>query len=86
MAHVTLNRAAKSERWPPNRRSPAALRVRRHRERRAAGRITVAVEIDEVEAVEALAAAKLLNPLRENDRSEIAHAIAKLLELLAHAR
>lgn len=62
--------------------SAGAMRVRRHRERRAAGRLTVTIEIDEVATIEALCAAKLLSPLQEPDRDEIAHAIERLLELL----
>jgi hypothetical protein len=69
--------------------SAGAIRVKRHRERQAAGRIAVTVELDEVQAIEVLTAAGLLPPLCDHSREDIAHgiehAIEQLIELLGRA-
>jgi hypothetical protein len=63
--------------------SPVADRVRAHRARRAAGRRVLVVEVDEIQAIDVLEAARLLPPLHDHDQHEIEQAVARLLELLA---
>jgi hypothetical protein len=58
-----------------------AERLRRHRARAAAGRIVVAVEIDELEVVGALVEGGLLAAWTD-DKAEIQAAIQKALRLL----
>lgn len=65
--------------------SAASLRVARHRARCKAGRCAVTVEIDEIQAIDVLSTAKLLDPLQDHSRDDIGHAIGRLIELLAHA-
>ena len=61
----------------------AADRVRRHRERRAAGRVLLPIVVDEVELLETLAQARLLDPLIDHDRESLARGVERLLKLLA---
>jgi hypothetical protein len=63
--------------------SNGALRVKRHRERRAAGRLSLNIEVEEVALLEVLAQARLLNPLQDHGRDDLGHAVEQLLELLA---
>jgi hypothetical protein len=63
--------------------SDVTLRVRRHRDRRAAGRLSLTLDVDEVSTTAVLCAASLLDPQRDHTRSDIAHAVEQLLELLA---
>lgn len=63
-------------------RRRAVVRVRRHRERRKAGRAAVTIVVDEVATVEVLCAAKLLDPLKDHSAADIGHAIERLIELL----
>jgi len=52
----------------------------RYRGRRAAGKITVTVEIDEVELTECLCHDRLLDPAQAENRRAIARAVADLLK------
>jgi hypothetical protein len=61
--------------------SAAAQRMRLLRERRAAGRSVVPVEVDEAD-VEVLYAARLLDPMVDHSRAEIADAIKRLLKTI----
>jgi hypothetical protein len=61
----------------------STARSRRFRERRAAGRISVLVDIDEVATIEVLCAANLLDRQRDHSRADIGHALGQLIELLA---
>jgi hypothetical protein len=67
--------------------SSVAARVKAHRARRAAGRLSLLIEVDEVATIEVLEQARLLEPLHDHDREDIARAVEKaverLLELLA---
>lgn len=65
--------------------STAAARVKAHRARRAAGRLSLLIEVDEVDTVEILCAARLLDPLRDHTREDIGHAIERLIGLLGRA-
>jgi hypothetical protein len=60
-----------------------ALRVRRHRERRAAGRLSLTLDVDEVSTIDVLCAAHLLDPQRDHTRADIAHGVEELLAVLA---
>src|SRR5262245_66378455 len=62
--------------------STAALRVRRHRARRAAGRLSLSIEVDEVALIKVLVQADLLDRLQDHDRAALGHAIEHLIELL----
>jgi hypothetical protein len=64
--------------------SDVTLRVRRHRDRRAAGRISLMFDVDEISTVKVLAAANLLDPQRDHSRADISRAVEQLLELLAN--
>jgi hypothetical protein len=63
--------------------STSAARVRRHRERRAAGRLSLTLDVDEVSTIEVLCAARLLDRQQDHSRTDVARAIERLLELLA---
>lgn len=63
--------------------SSAAERQREHRRREASGRILLTVEVDEIEVTEVLRAARLLNPMLEHSREDIALAVERLIKLLA---
>ncbi|MCG8357326.1 MAG: hypothetical protein MI920_17315 [Kiloniellales bacterium] len=54
--------------------SPAAIRIRRYRERRREGRVVALCEV-EAEEVEALIAAGYLSPEDEDDREAIGRAL-----------
>jgi hypothetical protein len=60
-----------------------ALRVRKHRQRRAAGKLSLNIEVDEVTLVEILAQARLLNPSQDHGRENLGRAVERLLQLLA---
>lgn len=66
--------------------STAAARVKAHRARRAAGRLSLTIEVDEVATIEVLERARLLEPLREHDRESISRAVERLLVVLAEDR
>jgi hypothetical protein len=59
-----------------------ALRVRRHRARRAAGKLSLNIEVHEVALREILVQARLLDPVRGHGRDDLARGIEQLLELL----
>jgi hypothetical protein len=61
----------------------AAARMRRLRQRQAAGRITLQVELDEVQLVETLTTARLLDPLADPSRADLERAVERLIEALA---
>jgi hypothetical protein len=60
----------------------AADRVKAHRARRAAGRLSLLIEVDEVATIEVLERARLLEPLRDHDREDIARAVERAVERL----
>jgi hypothetical protein len=61
----------------------AALRMRRHRKRLAAGRVVLQIEVDEDDLCGALVTAGLLDPLLCDDREARAHGVERLVGLLA---
>jgi hypothetical protein len=61
--------------------SSAAARERAHRRRMREGKIVVAVEVD-VDDIEMLTVARLLDPMVDHDRVEVGHAIERVLKLL----
>jgi hypothetical protein len=63
--------------------STVALRVRKHRARRAAGRLSLTLDVDEVSTIEVLCAARLLDRQRDHTRTDVAHAVEELLAILA---
>ena len=60
----------------------AALRLARHRERRAAGRACFTIEADEIAPADTLAAAKLLDPNNADNQQAIAAALQRLLDTI----
>jgi hypothetical protein len=67
---------------PSGAMTPTA-RSRRHRERRAAGRLVLSIELDEVSTVEMLCEAHLLDRQRDHSRGDISRALVELIEFLA---
>jgi hypothetical protein len=63
--------------------SSTAARVRRHRERRAAGRLFLTLDVDEISTIEVLCGARLLDPQQDHTRADIARAVEQLLAMLA---
>ena len=59
----------------------AAARMRKHRERLAAGRMAVLIEGPE-EVVDCLVEIRILNPMHTDDREKIAQAIESTLRAL----
>jgi hypothetical protein len=59
-----------------------AERQRRHRARRANGRIVVRAEVDEIELVQMLVAERLLEHHQQEDRKAIENATERLFALL----
>lgn len=59
---------------------------KRYRDRRKAGLIVIEAEVCEVELVEALLAAKLLDDGDREDRDAINAAVGKLLEMFCEER
>jgi hypothetical protein len=57
-------------------------RVRKHRARRRAGKVSLSIEADEVALLEFLAQARLLDPLQDHDRDALARAVERLLALM----
>lgn len=58
----------------------AAQRVRRYRARQRLGRVAVMVDIDEVNAAEALIEIGELDPLKADDRRELAAALERFID------
>lgn len=63
----------------------SALRVRRHRERQAAGLVTLQITVPEDELVTTLRAARQLDGIVEPKRADLERGIEQLLELLHRA-
>jgi hypothetical protein len=61
----------------------AAARMHRLRQRRASGRIVLQTEHDEVQLLETLAAARLIDRMSEPSRADIEHAVELLIAALA---
>jgi hypothetical protein len=91
MGLAELNRARKKLghaplRWKPAGPGPttsSAVRVARHRARRARGKVLLHIEIDELAVTEVLARAQLLDSLQDHGRDDLGRAVERLLELLA---
>lgn len=60
--------------------STVSFRVREHRARQKAGRVVLAVEVDEVKLVAALIDSRLLDATAADDREAIERATEKLIE------
>ena len=71
-----------AERLDPAPVSPAAERMRRHRQRARAGRVALTIEASEVDLSETLIDAGILKPGAADDRRAIAAAVERLLDLL----
>ena len=52
------------------------------RERQASGRITLRIELDEIQLIETLAAARLIDPMSDPSRADIEHAVELLVAVL----
>jgi hypothetical protein len=63
-------------------RSKNAERMRQLRQRRAAGRIVLPIEVDEGRIVDVLIASRRLNPSAADDRESIRKALQKLIGAL----
>lgn len=61
-------------------RKRGAERMRMHRQRIAAGRIVLPVEVDEGRLVDVLIASRLLHPSAADDRDSIRRALEGLIE------
>lgn len=61
----------------------AAARMRAHRQRQAAGKIPLHIEVSEVDDVEFLIEAKCLQEADREDRNKIARGVEKLLAKLS---
>jgi hypothetical protein len=56
--------------------------MRKSRERQAAGRLLLPIEVDEVELVEVLVAHGVLDPIMADDKAAIARAVERVLEAI----
>jgi hypothetical protein len=63
--------------------STAAARMRRRRAREREGKAVLRIEVDEIEVAEVLCAARLLDPVLNHSREDIARGIEKLLAAIA---
>lgn len=63
--------------------SPAAVRMRRYRERQRRGVIALRVEFDEVDLGEELVALGYLTPLQQDDRKLIERALSRAKIVIA---
>jgi hypothetical protein len=70
---------------PDVRHSRAAARMKAYRQREAAGRVVLTIEVPLIEVAELLIGGKLLQPHHANDRDELARAVERLLAMLIHA-
>lgn len=57
-------------------------RVRLHRQRQAAGRAILPLDVDEVRVADFLIRARLLDPVNADDRMALTKATERLLELI----
>jgi hypothetical protein len=60
----------------------AAARMKLHRQRQAAGKIPLRIEVPEIDVAELLIEANLLQQSEREDRDKIARGIEKLLDIL----
>ena len=60
----------------------AAARMRRLRERQASGQVTFRIQLDEVQLLETLAAARLIDRMSEPSRDDIERAVERLIAAL----
>ena len=63
--------------------SPAAVRLRRHRERVRLGKIMLLIEADEIGLIEQLMAAGFLSPAHMDDRAAVTAALQRVVDLWA---
>jgi hypothetical protein len=66
---------------PVQRPSRASIRMRRTRERRREGKLSIRCELSIIQ-IEALASAGLIDPVVRNDMTEVARGVCRLLDRL----
>ena len=82
-AMAALTDPAEAMQAPPP-RSPAAIRMRRSRERRRDGKRTILCDIS-ADQIEALALAGFIDPAKRDDAAEVARGVGRSLERLSRS-